>query len=78
MRLEAANLTDKRLVTFESIEVVRPIENLRLGGPSSFYFDLGGERSQDRDINEEMTLFDSNSVDRHIKYPNDIVTEFWT
>ena len=67
MRLEAANLTDKRLVTFESIEVVRPIENLRLGGPSSFYFDLGGKRSQDRDINEEMTVFDSNSVDRHIK-----------
>ena len=28
---------------FESIEVVRPIENLRLGGPSSFYFDLGGK-----------------------------------
>ena len=55
------------LVTFESIEVDEPIENLRLGGPSSFYFDLGGKRSQDRDINEEMTLFDSNSVDRHIK-----------
>ena len=63
MRLEAASLTDKRLVTFESIEVDRPIENLRLGGPSSFYFDLGGKRSQDRDINEEMTVFDSNSVD---------------
>ena len=67
MRLEAASLTDKLSVTFESIEVDRPIENLRLGGPSSFYFDLGGKRSQDRDINEEMTLFDSNSVDRHIK-----------
>ena len=26
MRLEAANLTDKLVVTFESIEVVRPIE----------------------------------------------------
>ena len=63
MRLEAANLTDKLVVTFESIEVVRPIENLRLGGPSSFYFDLGGKRSQDRDISEEMTVFDSNSVD---------------
>ena len=63
MRLEAASLTDKLLVTFESIEVVRPIENLRLRGPSSFYFDLGGKRSQDRDINEEMTVFDSNSVD---------------
>ena len=45
--------------TFESIEVVRPIENLRLGGPCSFYFDLGGKRSQDWDINEEMTVFDS-------------------
>ena len=67
MRLEAANLTDKLLVTFESIEVVRPIENPRLEGPSSFYIDLGGKRSQDRDINEEMIVFDSNSVDRHIK-----------
>ena len=67
MRLEAASLTDKLLVTFESIEVDRPIENLRLSGPSSFYFDLGGKRSQDRDINEEMNVFDSNSVDRHIK-----------
>ena len=67
MRLEAANLTDKLLVTFESIEVVRPIENLRLEGPSSFYIDLGGNRSQDRDINEEMIVFGSNSVDRHIK-----------
>jgi len=63
MRLEAASLTDRLLVTFESIEVVRPIENLRLGGPSAFYFDLGGKRSQNRDINEEMTVFDSNSVD---------------
>ena len=65
--MEAASLTDKLVVTFESIEVVRPIENLRLGGPSSFYFDLGGKRSQDRDINEEMIVFGSNSVDRHIK-----------
>ena len=63
MRLEAANLTDKLVVTFESIEVVRPIENLRLRGSSSFYFDLGGKISQDRDINEEMSVFDSNSVD---------------
>ena len=69
MRLEAANLTDMYilLVTFESIEVVRPMYNLRSGGPSSYYFDLGGKRSQDRDINEEMTVFDSNSVDRHVK-----------
>ena len=64
MRLEAASLTDKLLVTSESIErVVRPIENVRLGGPSAFYFDLGGKRSHDRDINEEMNVFDSNSVD---------------
>ena len=63
MRLEAANLTDKLVVTFESIEVVRPIENLRLRGPSFFYFDLGGKISQDRHINEEMTVFGSNSVD---------------
>ena len=61
MRLEAANLTDKLLVTFKSIEVVRPMENVRSGGPSSFYFDLGGKRSQDWDVNEEMTVCDSNS-----------------
>ena len=43
LRLEAASLADKLLVTFESIEVVRPIENLRLGGPSSFTLIWGGK-----------------------------------